>query len=95
MAAMGGMLGQQNSNAVTSESKPDYNFTFNGNLKMTHDALTVTYKQPNYDGTDIVVECTVSNQAEIKELTSQNNVLTASAKDLVNFVAGGGLRTSF
>lgn len=95
MAAMGGMLGQQNSNAVTSESKPDYNFTFNGNLKMTPDALTVTYKQPNYDGTDIVVECTVSNQAEIKELTSQNNVLTASAKDLVNFVAGGGLRTSF
>ena len=69
-------------------------FTMSGNLKTTEDSVTLTYRQPAYDGTEIQTTCTVFSKAEIKELTSNNNLLTATSQELMQnfgFLTGGNL----
>ena len=70
--------------AVGGESATP-NFTVTGNLQITDDSMTLTYKDTRY-GTNTTYEYYVSTKAEIVELTSDNNILTASAADLKKLI---------
>lgn len=62
--------------------QPDLNFTINGNLQKTEDSITARFKLPDYDGESVEYELYVSDKAEINELTSQHDLLKASADEL-------------
>ena len=64
------------------------NFSVSGNLKVTDCSVVLSYSQPSADGSEVKVEVSVSNKAEIKELTSDNNLLKAASEELTkNFGA--------
>lgn len=87
MPMVSGMM--TNDVTLPENSNSPQNFSISGNLKTTEDAITLTYSQPSYDGSDVVIEMTVSATAEIKELTSNNNLLTATSKELSDLFAAG------
>ncbi len=67
---------------------PSMNFSVSGNLKVTDGSVVLSYSQPSADGSEVKVEVSVSNKAEIKELTSDNNLLKAASEELTkNFGA--------
>ncbi len=63
------------------------NFDISGNLKIDGDAMTITYTQKVYDGYEVKYEIYTSPTAEIKELTSQNDILKATGEELKNLFA--------
>ena len=74
--------------AETSESS-SANFSFSGNLKTTDDSMTLTIKQPIAGSqSEVLMEYYVSAQAEINELTSDNNLLSITETELQNLMGG-------
>lgn len=78
MSAMGG----QGAIVPSQSSDSIANVSLSGNLKIDDDSMTMTYSQPSYDGSDIKIEYYVSGKAEINELSSNNNLLTAKSSDI-------------
>lgn len=70
---------QNNSNA----------FEFSGNLKTENDGtVTLTYTQELYDGSELKYQISTSPTAVIPDLTSQNDILKASASELIDSFNG-------
>ena len=77
MSAMGGQGA-----IVPSQADSMMNMSCSGNIQMTDDSITITTTQPSYDGSDVKMEYYVSSKAEITELTSKNNLLTAKSSEI-------------
>ena len=75
MGGQGAIVPSQSSDSIA-------NVSLSGNLKIDDDSMTMTYSQPSYDGSDIKIEYYVSGKAEINELSSNNNLLTAKSSDI-------------
>ena len=85
-SALSGAL--MTSDVVPSQRSTSPNFTYSGNLKTTDDSMTIVIKAPYGDGQEITYEYYMSGKAEIKELTSDNNILTADADEFAKIFPG-------
>lgn len=87
-SSMGGMGFGGTQSQYSGGNTPSANFSVSGNMQVTDDSMTLTYKDKRYD-TDVTYEYYMSTKAEIVELESNNNILTASADDLKKLVGAG------
>lgn len=75
------MMSSSSQGDIVPSNEQSLNFNVSGNLKTTDDSLTLTFSVPVYDGYEVKYEYYISGKAEITELTSQNNLLTAKSSD--------------
>ena len=80
------MSGMVQSDSSQNGSK---HIEFSGNLKTDDNGtVTMTHTEELIDGTEMKYTVTTSNTAEIPELTSQNDLLKASASELMQIFGG-------